>query len=76
MTRGTILARRPLREACAGRWAILVRTDLYSTACGANVCIFRPTALELPIVQADHYEYVWDAAGVLTIVKLTMIDRR
>lgn len=42
---------------------------------GTNVCIFRPTALELPIAQADHYEYVWDAAGVLTIVKLTTIDR-
>lgn len=49
--------------------------DSVRRAGGVNVCIFRPTALELPIAQADHYEYVWDAAGVLTIVKLTMVNR-
>lgn len=42
---------------------------------GTNVCVFRPTALELPIVQGDHYEYVWDAAGALSIVKLTVVRR-
>lgn len=42
---------------------------------GTNVCIFRPTALPLPIGQGDHYEYIWDAAGALTVVKLTMVKR-
>ena len=50
--------------------------DSVRRAGGTNVCIFRPTALELPIVQADHYEYVWNSTGVLTIVKLTRIDQR
>jgi YD repeat-containing protein len=28
----------------------------------------------LPAVQADHYEYRWDAAGQLTALRLTNID--
>lgn len=31
-----------------------------------NVCVLRPTALPLPIVQGTHYEYVWDAHCKLT----------
>ena len=42
---------------------------------GTNICLFRPRALALPIMQGDHYEYVWDAAGALSIVKLTLVRR-
>ncbi|HVK41701.1 MAG: hypothetical protein K0Q62_764 [Phenylobacterium sp.] len=42
---------------------------------GVNVCVFRPKALPLPVAQADHYEYVWDAGGELTIVKLSLVKR-
>jgi hypothetical protein len=42
---------------------------------GTNVCIFRPAALPLPIVQGDHYDYVWDSAGRLTILMLTDVRR-
>ena len=43
---------------------------------GQNVCIFRPGALPLPIVQGAHYEYAWDAGGALTILALTKVERR
>lgn len=49
--------------------------DSVRRAGGTNVCIFRPTALPLPIRQGDHYEYIWDAGGELTVVKLTMVKR-
>lgn len=42
---------------------------------GVNVVIFRPAALRLPIGQGDHYEYVWDAGGVLTVLKLNLVKR-
>ena len=42
---------------------------------GTNVCIFRPTALPLPIVQGDHYDYVGDAEGRLTVLLLTAVGR-
>ena len=42
---------------------------------GQNVCIFRPGALPLPIVQGAHYEYAWDAGGSLTILALTEVQR-
>lgn len=41
---------------------------------GENICIFRPTAVPLPIEQGEHFEYVWDAAGELTVLKLTNVD--
>lgn len=42
---------------------------------GTNVAIFRPAALPLPIRQGDHYEYVWDASGELTVLKLSLVKR-
>lgn len=42
---------------------------------GVNVVIFRPSALPLPIRQGDHYEYVWSAAGELTVLKLSVVKR-
>ena len=42
---------------------------------GVNVVIFRPAALPLPIGQGAHYEYVWDASGDLTVLKLSLVKR-
>jgi hypothetical protein len=40
---------------------------------GINVCVFSPTALRLPVVQGDHYEYRWDANGGVSVLKLTLV---
>lgn len=37
---------------------------------GENICIFRPQALSLPILQGDHYQYEWNVAGEVSTVKL------
>lgn len=41
---------------------------------GINVCIYRPTLILLPVIQADHYEYRWDAKGNVTVLKLTNVE--
>lgn len=41
---------------------------------GTNVCVFRPSIIELPVTQGDHYIYHWDAQGDVTISKLTNVD--
>jgi hypothetical protein len=41
---------------------------------GTNVCIFWPSKVPLPVVQGDHFEYQWDAAGHPTVMKLTNIE--
>ncbi len=38
---------------------------------GTNICIFWPSKVPLPIVQAGHYEYLWNGRGEVTVVKLT-----
>lgn len=48
--------------------------DSVRRAGGTNVCVFRPSLIILPVVQADHYEYRWDASGAITVLKLTNID--
>jgi RES domain len=40
---------------------------------GTNVCVYRPSLIILPVNQADHYEYRWDAAGNVSVLKLTNI---
>lgn len=40
---------------------------------GTNVCIFWPSKVPLPVVQGDHYEYHWDAKGVVSAVKITAV---
>lgn len=37
--------------------------------------IFRPGLVPLPVMQGEHYEYVWDARGRLEILKLTGVAR-
>jgi hypothetical protein len=38
---------------------------------GTNVCVYRPSLVILPVSQADHYEYRWDAAGEVSVLRLT-----
>lgn len=38
---------------------------------GVNVCVYRPSLVLLPVNQGDHYEYRWNAAGTLNVLKLT-----
>jgi RES domain len=38
---------------------------------GTNICIFWPSKVPLPIVQAGHYEYQWNGHGEVVVVKLT-----
>jgi len=38
---------------------------------GVNVCIYRPSLIQLPVTQGDHYEYRWDAAGQANVLRLT-----
>jgi RES domain len=36
---------------------------------GTNVCVFWPSLVPLPVLQGDHLECVWDAAGVVEVSK-------
>lgn len=45
--------------------------DSVRRAGGVNVCVFWPSRLTLPVIQADHFEYRWTAQGVASVVKLT-----
>lgn len=40
---------------------------------GTNVCIFWPSKVPLPILQSGHFEYQWNAQGVVTVVQITKI---
>jgi hypothetical protein len=41
---------------------------------GTNVCIYRPSLIQLPVNQADHYEHRWDAAGNASVLRLTNVS--
>jgi hypothetical protein len=41
---------------------------------GTNVCIFRPSLIQLPVKQADYYEYRWDASGNASVLRLTNLS--
>jgi RES domain len=47
--------------------------DSVRHAGGTNVCLYGPTLVPLPVLQADHYEYRWDRSGAVTVLKLTNI---
>jgi hypothetical protein len=40
---------------------------------GTNVCVYRPSLIRLPVTQGDHYEYRWDAAGAISVLKLSNV---
>jgi len=42
---------------------------------GINVCIFKPEALKRPVTQGAHYQYDWNAAGEVSVVKLKPVKR-
>lgn len=37
---------------------------------GTNICIFKPKALDLPIIQGHIYQYSWDKNGKIHVSKL------
>jgi hypothetical protein len=47
--------------------------DSVRRAGGMNVCVYRPSLIQLPVNQADHYEYRWDAAGQVSVLRLTNV---
>jgi RES domain len=47
--------------------------DSVRRAGGTNVCVYRPSLIRLPVNQADHYEYRWDSAGKVTVLRLTNV---
>jgi len=49
--------------------------DSVRRAGGTNVCLWRPSAVPLPVLQGGHFEYVWDAKGELTVLQLTSVER-
>ncbi len=63
-----------LRWSKSGKGANGIVFDSVRHRGGTSVCVFRPSLIELPVIQADHYEYRWDAAGAVTVLKLTNID--
>lgn len=62
-----------LRWPQAGEGANGVVYDSVRKAGGTNVCVFRPSCVKLPVSQADHYEYRWNAEGIVTVLKLTNV---
>jgi RES domain len=50
--------------------------DSVRRAAGTNVCVYRPSLIILPVVQADHYEYRWDRTGQPKVLKLTNVAPR
>jgi hypothetical protein len=39
---------------------------------GENVVVYKPRRL-IPVNQGDHFEYVWDAAGKVSVARLTNV---
>jgi hypothetical protein len=48
--------------------------DSVRRAGGTIVCVYRPSLIALPVIQADHYAYRWDASGQVTVLKLTNVS--
>lgn len=47
--------------------------DSVRRAGGTNICIYRPSLIILPVVETGHYEYRWDAAGRVSVLKVTRV---
>jgi RES domain-containing protein len=63
-----------LRWPTSGRGENGIVYDSVRRAGGTNVCVYRPSLIILPVNQADHYQYRWDASGQVSVLKLTNID--
>jgi len=64
-----------LRWPKSGEGAHGLVYDSVRRAGGTNVCIYRPSLLRLPVVQADHYEYRWDRSGDARVLKITNVEQ-
>ena len=42
---------------------------------GVNFCVYKPSLIKLPVNQAHHYEYRWDARGEVRVLKITNIEQ-
>ena len=62
-----------LRWPASGQGENGIVYDSVRRAGGTNVCVYRPSLIVLPVTQADHYEYRWDASGAISVLKLTNI---
>ncbi|GIK99014.1 MAG: hypothetical protein BroJett029_32230 [Alphaproteobacteria bacterium] len=40
---------------------------------GINVCVYRPSLIQLPVTQVDHYEYRWDARGNVSVLRVSNV---
>jgi RES domain-containing protein len=63
-----------LRWPARGRGENGLIYDSVRRAGGTNVCLYRPSLVLLPVVQADHYEYRWNAAGRVSVLRLTRVE--
>jgi len=63
-----------LRWPASGEGANGIVYDSVRRAGGTNVCVYRPSLIILPVNQAAHYDYRWDAAGAVSVLKLTNVD--
>jgi hypothetical protein len=62
-----------LRWPPAGEGENGIVYDSVRRAGGTNVCIYRPSLVRLPVTQGEHYEYRWDAAGKVSVLKLSNV---
>jgi len=60
-----------LRWPPSGEGANGIVYDSVRRGGGTNVCVYRPSLVILPVSQADHYEYRWDAAGEVSVLRLS-----
>jgi hypothetical protein len=63
-----------LRWPASGEGANGIVYGSVRRAGGTNVCVYRPSLVILPVHQAAHYDYRWDAAGAVSVLKLTDVD--
>lgn len=63
-----------LRWPAEGQGENGIAYDSVRRSGGTNVCVYRPSLIQLPVKQADHYEYRWDGAGQATVLKLTNVS--
>jgi hypothetical protein len=64
-----------LRWPKSGDGANGIVYDSVRRADGVNVCVYKPSLVKLPVIQADHYEYRWDARGDVRALKITNVEQ-
>jgi hypothetical protein len=64
-----------LRWPQAGEGANGIVYDSVRRADGVNACVYKPSLVKLPVSQADHYEYRWDASGRVRVLKISNVEQ-